>query len=65
MPFEVKKKALEKEINNCIKEIRFGPACETEFAIHNENGTQVKIVVTRDDWNMLDDLDSNYINAVE
>lgn len=65
MPFEVKKKALEKEINILINEIRLGPFCESEFAIHEQHGVQVKVVVTRDEDSMIDELDSNYVDAIE
>lgn len=65
MSFEVKKKALEKEVNTLVKEIRLGPFCETEFAIYEEFGVQVKVVVTRDDDSMIEELDSNYVDAIE
>ena len=60
---KLKAKALEKLINESISDLQHGQHENEMFAIHNEGGIQVQIVVTTED--RFDNLAAEYESATE
>lgn len=53
-------KNLLKEIDTSFKEVRRNPFLETEeFAIFETNGVQIKVVITKDEHEQLEDITPN------
>jgi len=66
MSFEVKKKTLEKEVNDVLAEFASSRFLEAEeFAIYEESGIQVKVVITRNEYEMLSEILKPYASADE
>ena len=61
----LKSKTLEKVINKSISDMKNSSHDNEVFAIHNEGNIQIQIVVTSDSWDIMDELLSEYVDAVE
>ncbi len=66
MSFEVKKKALEKEVKKVLAEFSSSRSLEEAgFAIYEDSGIQVKVVITRNEDDMLESILKPYDLADE
>ena len=61
---KIKTKALEKAITDSINDLtKSSFSCEESFAIHEEDGVQVQIVVTMEEDGFHDELLPEYVKA--
>lgn len=60
----IKKNTLEKLISSEINELLESHSCDTaEFAIANIEGFQVVVKITKDDWEMCNEVWSEYLEG--
>lgn len=60
---EIKAKALEGIINKSIEDIKRGPWSDEAFAVHEEGGVQVQIVITKDSEQFCSEILPEYVAA--
>jgi len=61
---ELKSKVLEDLINDSIRDIKDEGHDNESFCIYDKDGVQVQIIVTQDEYEMMDEVIPTYVNAL-